>query len=813
MSEHDRSQTPFAGIGGDLEFAVRTLKRAPGFTVVAILTIAVGIGATTAIVSAVDMALLQPLPYQEPGQLVRLYQNDVLHPADRGFVTPVHFVELRRRLSSFSSFASIYTYDETGADVGTGDAARRIRVLPVSADYFDVVRVPPEVGRAFRPEEEDGTPSVIVSHDLWREQLHGDPDAIGHVMTMNGAPYTVVGIMRAGFRDPVAGTVDAWTPLDLRESKEPNNAVNHYLSVMARLRPAVTLSQAQAELGVNMVAIGQQYPRGARERAMLLPLKEDIVGGASRSLQLMLGAAILVLVLVCVNVANLLLVRGSERAREFALRSALGAGRARLVRQILVESVTLALAGALAGLLVARATMAAIVAIGAGSVPRIEAMHVDWRLLIIALILASLSAIGFGIGPALKTARAEPRDVLQEQGRTTMGGATQMKTRQWLVVAQVALAFVLLVGAGVLIASFQRLRDLQLGIRADQVLTFELHLPAARYDSTGRARLYDDLAARLEALPGVLAAGGVSKLPATGSYHSWGVAALTGPLAHTKRESAQGENRVISGDYFGAVGIPLVEGRLFDVHDDIAAPHRVVITRSMANRLFPGVRAVGQRLNTGDRDSEIIGVVGEVAIDAEGHFEPYVYHAHRQFAGDRTWSLTQTVRATANATLLQADVRRVVTALDPQLVVYKPMMLADAVGRGEAQRLFTLRMLTSFAGVALALAALGLFGVLSYGVRLRTREFGIRMALGAEAGAVRGMVLREALRVTGVGVALGVAGALALSRVIASVAFHTSPLDPTVLASVAAFVALVAALAAYAPARRATAVDPRTALQ
>ncbi|HZI42513.1 MAG TPA: ADOP family duplicated permease, partial [Gemmatimonadaceae bacterium] len=685
--------------------------------------------------------------------------------------------------------------------------------LPVSADYFDVVRVLPEMGRAFHREEEDGASSVIVSHDLWREQLHGDPDAIGHVLTMNGAPYTVVGVMRSGYRDPVAGAIDAWTPVDLREGKDPNNAVNHYLSVMARLRPGVTLSQAQAELGMNMAVIGQQYPRAARARAMLLPLKEDIVGGASRSLQLMLGAAILVLILVCVNVANLLLVRGSERAREFALRSALGAGRVRLVSQMLVESAALALAGGLAGLFVARGTMAAIVAIGAGSMPRIENMHVDSRLLIVALVLASLSAIGFGIGPALKTARAEPRDVLQEQGRSTTGGATQMKTRQWLVVAQVALAFVLLVGAGVLISSFQRLRDLQLGFHAEQVLTFELHLPEARYDSTARARLYEDLAARIAALPGVRAAGGVSKLPATGPYHSWGVAALTGPLAHTKRESAEGQNRVISGDYFGAVGIPLVEGRLFDARDDVSAPHRVVISRSMADRLFPGVRAVGQRLNTGDRDSEIIGVVGEVAIDPEGHFEPYVYHAHRQFAGDRDWSLTQTVRATANAQLLQADIRRVVATLDPQLVVFKPMMLADAVGRGEAQRLFTLRMLASFAVVALALAALGLFGVLSYGVRLRTREFGIRMALGAEAGAVRAMVLREALRVTAIGIALGAAGALALSRVIASVAFHTSPLDPAVLASVAAFVGLVAAVAAYAPARRATTVDPRTALQ
>jgi putative ABC transport system permease protein len=311
----------------------------------------------------------------------------------------------------------------------------------------------------------------------------------------------------------------------------------------------------------------------------------------------------------------------------------------------------------------------------------------------------------------------------------------------------------------------------------------------------------------------VRGAGGVSKLPATGPYHSWGVAALTGPLAHTKRESAQGQNRIISGEYFSVVGIPLIDGRWFDVYDDAAAPNRVVVSRSMAERLFPGIRAVGQRLNTGGHDSEIIGIVGDVAVDAEGRFEPYVYHAHRQYAGDRNWALIQTVRVSGSVDRLQTDIRRTVASLDPQLVVFKPMTLGDAIGRGEAQRLFTLRMLASFAGVALALAALGLFGVLSYGVRLRTREFGIRMALGAQASAVRGMVLREALKVTAIGVALGAAGALALSRVIASVAFQTDPLDPGVLVAVIAFVAAVAALAAYAPAHRATAVDPRTALQ
>jgi putative ABC transport system permease protein len=799
----------------DVQFAIRTLRRSPAFAAVAILTIAIGVGATSAIASAVDAALVQPLPYQQPGQLVRLYQADTAHPNDRNFVTPVHYLAFRSRLASFSAVAAIFAYSESGADIGTGETARRIRVLPVSSDYFDVTRVAPVLGRGFRREEEDDAAVVILSNELWQHQYEGNSSLIGRVIDMNGAPRTVIGVMPRGYRDPVVGAIDAWTPADLREGKDPSNVNNHYITVIGRLRPTVPIARAQAELDLLMASMAREYPNASRYRsvARLYPLKDDIVGGATRSYVLMLGAAILVLVLVCVNVANLLLVRGSERARELAVRSALGASQSRLVKQMLIESVALALAGGVAGLVVARGTMAVIVAIGAGSMPRIDGMQVDAHLLIAALLLSTVSAIGFGLGPALRLARSAPREVLQEQGRSFTGGRREMRVRQWLVVAQVALAFVLLVGAGVLLASFSRLRELDLGLRTDHVLTYELHLPEARYDSTARARLYEQIAARTKALPGVVAAGGISKLPATGQYHEWGVEALTGPLVGSRRSNIGGQNRVISGDYFSAVRIPIVDGRVFDARDDERAPNRVVVSRELAEQLYPGVRAVGQRLNTGNHDSEIIGVVGDVAVDAEGRVEPYVYHAHRQFAGDRNWALIQTVRTTGDPNALQKALRQTVASLDPQLVMYKPMTLDDAIGRGEAQRLFTLRMLTAFAAVALALAALGLFGVLSYGVRLRTREFGIRMALGAEAGSVRALVLREALTVTGLGVALGVGGAVALSRVIASAAFQTAPLDPWVLASVVAFIAVVAGVAAYVPAHRATTVDPRTALQ
>ncbi len=808
---------------GDLAFGVRTLRRSRGFAIVVILTLAIGIGGTTAVFSAVDAVLLQPLPYQEPGQLARLYGADVNNLSGRNFVTPVHYLAYRSQLSSMEAVAAILTYDEKGADIGTGDNVRRIRLLPASANYFDVVRVHPALGRGFQVADENGTgiednidaaPVVVLSHQVWQDQFHGDPSAIGRALVMNGRSYTVSGVMPAGFKDPIAGAIDGWVPMDLSQGKDPNEAGNHYLTLIARLRPGVPITRAQAELDGLSLRLAEQYPMAKNERARLYPLKEDIVGSSSRALAIMLGAVGLVLVLVCVNIANLMLVRGSERTREFAVRSALGAGRSRLVRQLLVESLILAVAGAIAGLIVARIAMSAIVAVGSGSIPRLASLSIDPRLLAFALAVATLCAVLFGLVPAVRAARTQPGDALRDQGRSATSGGHAMRLREWLVVSQVALAFVLLVGAGLLLASFQRIRQVELGVTADRVLAFELNLPAARYDSTARAQFYDAFASQVASLPGVRAAGGVSKLPATGRYHQWSVTALTGPLAgDEKRRNTGAENRVVSGDYFRTVGIPVVEGRAFGAGDDGRAPDRVIISKSLSNTLYPNTSAVGQRLRTGGRSGEIIGVVGDVAVDNEGNPDGYVYHAHRQFAGDRNWALTQVVATTGAPERLEPAIRRALAARDPQLVMFRPTTLDAAIGRGAAQRVFTLRILMSFAAVALALSALGLFGVLSYGVKLRSREFGIRMALGAGRGTIRSIVLRQGLLVTAVGIGIGLVGSLALSKLMVSLLFHVSPIDPRVLAGAVLFLVIVAGAAAYLPAHRATAVDPRTVLQ
>ena len=797
----------------DIGYAIRGLRKNPGFALVAILTIAIGVGGTTAVFSAVDAVLLAPLPYQEPGQLVRLYQYSGNTP-DKGFVTPVHFLAYRSQLSSIDGAAAILTYNTLGADIGGADRPERIRLLPVSADYFNVIRARPVLGRGFLPEEENGAQMVVLSHGLWERLFHGDAAAVGSTFVMSGATYTVVGVMPAGFNDPLVGNVDAWVPMDLSSGRDPTQADNHWISVVARLRNGVTIEQAQRELDQLSATLRHQLVRGTRAGAVLFPLKEEVVGSASRSLVLMLGAAALVLVLVCVNIANLLLVRASERDKEFAVRSALGAGRGRLVRQLLTESLVLAIAGDVAGLFLARIAMSGIVAIGAGSIPRLTTLSLNPRLLGFSIIIATVSAVAFGLAPALRAARTEPGDVLRQQARGASRGGAEGRFRSALVASQVALAFMLLVGAGLLIESFRKIRDLDLGIAPDQVLTFDLALPAARYDSTARGRFYEEFAHRVEAIAGVRAAGGISKLPATGNYHQWGTQALTGPLVGS-REGNRGDinQRIVSGDYFKAAGIKVLAGRVFDAGDVMGAPDRVVISQSMAKAFFPGVDPLGQRLEAGNHDSDVIGVVADVAIDPEGDNARYVYHPHTQWAGDRNWALAQVIATDGPPIAAEAAVRRALASLDPQLVMYRPTTLADVIGQGTATRVFTLRILLAFALVALVLAALGLFGVLSYSVRLRARELGIRMALGAGTGRIRGMILRQGLTIALIGIVFGLVGAAALTRLMASLVFKMSPLDPGVLGMAVVFMGLVAATAAYLPAYRATAVDPREVLQ
>ena len=800
---------------GDFTLAIRALRKSPAFALVAILTLAIGIGGTTAVYSAVDAVLLQPLPYGESDQLVRLYQHDV-GSTYSGYVTPVHYLDYRQLLPSMESVAAIDDYHAASADIGGSDHPERIRLLPISANYFATLRVPAALGCEFEAAEEDNAlPVVVLSHALWMREFSGMPAAIGSPFLMSGKTYTVVGVMPDGFVDPLVKQVDAWVPINLAPGRDASNTTNHYFTVLARVRAPITVAHAQAELDKVNLELARKYANDAKDtRATIQPLKQDIVAPASRSLTLMLGAVALVLLLVCVNIANLLLVRGSQRAREFALRTALGAQRSRLVRQLLVESVTLAAVGAVAGILVARVAMVAIVRLGRDTIPRLSTLALEPHLLVFAVLIASLCAVVFGLAPALRTTRIEPSDVLRDASRSATGSRSQGRVREALVVSQVAIAFAMLIGASLLLASFRQLQRVETGVRSSDVLAFELQLPSARYDSSARARFYEEFAAEAMKIPGVVAAGGVSKLPATGDYNVWGTRPTTGPHASTFRDIKMSapQQRVVSGAYFRAVGIHLLQGRLFDAGDVSGTPARAVISREVAEKFFPGTNPIGQHIGTADGDHEVIGVVSEVSRNPEGEMAPTVYHAHTQFAGDRNWELSQVVQTSGNPTSLIVPLRQTLARLDPQLVMYQPVTLASAIGKGVATRVFTMRIVTAFAVVALLLATLGLYGVLSYTVKLRTREFGIRMALGANRHSIRNMVMKRGLVVAVTGVAVGLFGALALSRVMATLVFQVSPIDPIVIGEAALFMIVVATIAAYVPAYRATVVDPRRAL-
>ncbi|HKI95171.1 MAG TPA: ABC transporter permease [Gemmatimonadales bacterium] len=809
-------------VARDARYALHGLKASPGFSAAVVLTLALGIGGTTAVFSAVDAVLLKPLPFQSPGQLVRIYSASVQRPDGENFVTPVHFLAYRQPTPSLQAIGALNTYDATGGDIGTANDVRRIRTLTVSADYFDVLRVHPAIGRGFTRAEENGPPTdqgvgayvIVLSHHLWEERFGGNPGALGRTLTVSGEPYTVIGVMPEGFADPIVGHgVDAWIPLDLTTGRDMANISNHWLTLIGRLRPGVSPQQAQADLDVLTRRLTAPYPGSRNDRTHVVPLKADVVGAASHSLELMLGAVGLVLLLVCVNVANLQLVRATERSTEFAMRSALGAGSRRLAGQLLTESLVLAAVGTLAGLVVARLAMSALEALGASSIPRLAGLTLDLRVLAFAAVIAAASAVLFGMVPAWHAARTDPADVLRGSGRANTGDRARGRLRTGLVVTQVALAFVLLAGAGMLFASFRAVKETPLGFASDHVLTFRMHLPEARYDSTARAVLYTRFNAAVEALPGVTAAGGVSWLPATGDYHSWGTTALSGPLAGTRRAQTQADNRIITPDYFRALGIPMLAGRAFDARDGPGTPDRVIVSKDLAERLYPGVDPLGQTLVTGGRRATIIGVVPDVAVNPEGRIVPHVYHVHAQFAGDRNWALFEAIAGGGSPTALIPTVRRTLHGIDPLLVMDQPTPLGDVIGRGTAERKFTMILLLAFAGTALVLAVLGIFGVFSYVVRLRGAEFGIRIALGATPRAVLGPVMRQGAAVIGTGLVLGLLGAAATSRVLASMVFHVSPLDPRALVLAGLVLAAGGGGAAYLPARRAARADPRSTLE
>jgi putative ABC transport system permease protein len=799
----------------DLRYALRQLRGSAGFASVVVATLGLGIGGATAVFSVVQAVLLAALPYDAPGQLVRFYQQAPDRPDTRGVLAGTHFTFLRDHASSFEDVAALANYQETGLDLFIGGRAERLRVLRVSSGYFNVLRSQPQLGRGFDRDDETGTQRVVLSDTVWRAYFGGDPSIVGTTIRLSGRPCEVAGIASPGFEDPIAPDVAAWIPYGLaRDTYEENNS----LTAIGRLRNGVTLEQAQAELATLTRPMLERWPAAKKSAIVAAPLREELVAPARGPLHLVFAAVALVLLVACVNVANLALVRATGRVHEFAVRAALGSGRSRLARQLLVESLVLAFLGGVVGLVLAGVGIRVLQAIGRHALPRLDEVGLNAEVLLFALVVTAVTAVTFGIIPALRLAGTSPVEALRQQSRSATGARGLARLRGALAAAQVAIALTLLAGAAILLASFHGLQQVDVGVRVERVLTFEVNLPTSRYDEARRASFQEELASRFETIPGVTAAGAISRLPATGNYHPWNTQIRTGPMSGTPLDRSRFamQQRVVSGNLFAAFGIPVLAGRSFEARDNANAPNRAVVSANFARVAFPDMphgSVLGQRIAAGGRELEIVGVVGDVALDVYGARTMVVYHAHRQFAGDRNWALTQVVTAERSPQELMSSVRREVARLDPELVVHRPATMAEVVDRGTSRERFALVLMGAFALVALALAALGLYGVLAYAVRQRSTEIGIRMALGATAAQVRALVLRQAAAVVSLGVAAGLAGALVLGRWLEALAFGVAPSDPRILMVSAVVLALVALVAAWLPAQRATRVEPRIAMQ
>lgn len=801
----------------DLKFAARSLLKRPGFAAVAVLTLALGIAANTTIFSTEDALILHPFSFPNQERLLVLWEQNLAVGNVRGAVAPGNFTDWRDQNQTCEQLIAI---QQESFNLADGAHAERFSGYSVTQGFFDALGVKAERGRTFLPEEsEPGHEQVVVlKHSFWQQHLGADPNIVGKTLRLNQKVFTVVGVMAADFNYPYNGG-EMWTPL-IFDKDDLHNRGNHYLRIIGLLKPGVTVVQAQADLRAIARRAQQQFPETNSGRdAAVVTLTDDAVRGARTGVPIVMGAVVFVLLIACANVANLLLVRAASRQRETAVRLALGASRSRLIREALTESVLLALVGGALGLFI---SVWAIQALAHGIpegfskfIPGWSRLGVNLNVLAFTFIVSTLSGIFAGLASVWRSTRTNLNEALKAGSRSDSGRSGHNRLRNLLVVSEVALSLVLLIGAGLMVRSFIEMQRADLGIRPENVLAMEISLPRDSYqDKNGGRDFYQQLLQRVSALPGVVKAGAVNIVPISGSGDNSSTFQIVGRPPFTSGAAPYVDIRVATPGYFDAIGTTLHQGRLITEQDHERATRVILINETFAKRFLPGQQPIGQRIDFSGGEKEawaVIGVVADVKNDdIEEQADPTVYLPYSQSA----WlTMNLVIRGSQDPTQLASAVRAEVRAMDPNLPVYNIKTMDQMIyERASPKRLMTY-VLGVFALIALSLSAVGIYGVMSYAVTQRTQEIGIRMALGAQARDVLKLVVRNGMSLALIGVAIGLAGAFALTRLLANLLFHVTPTDTATFAGISICLIVVALLACYVPARRATKVDPLVALR
>jgi putative ABC transport system permease protein len=804
----------------DIKYGLRMSRQAPGFSTVVLLTLALGIGVNTLIFSAVNVILLRPLPYPEPDRLVFLSSTQPSHGIDRMTVSLADYRDWQGQSRVFESLAA-YLKDSF-ALTGAGEP-RQLRGARVGSSFFHLLGVGPELGRGFLPEEEHpGRHRVtVISHGLWERQFGSDAALVGRSITLNGAPFTVVGIAPPGFQFPDAG-IEVWVPLAFAPG--PADRVSRFLTVVARLKSDVPLARARQAMTDLARRLEQAYPENKGVGALVVPFRSDLLGALPATLWMLQGAVAFVLLIACANVANLLLARSATRRRELALRAALGAGRGRLIRQLLTESLVLAAAGGLLGSVLAAWGLNLVTALVPENLPRAGEISLDGRVLAFTAGLSLLTGVIFGLLPARRATGENLSESLKEGGRGSSSGMEGRRTLKILVVSEVAISLMLLVGAGLLVNSLLRLRAVNPGFNPENLVTVQISLPHARYpEAAKRSEFFSQALASIGSTPGVLSAGATNDLPLGGTAFNryFQTPDVEGRASGTRPDQ---EPQVavfeVTPDYFRAMGTPLLQGRPFNALDDSGAPLVAVIDRALARRYFPDAEPVGKRIRVGAPGSwypwmTIVGVVGETRLENLAQApNPEVYTPHLQGVALGTSStMILAVRTTADPRGLAAAIRAQVRRIDPDQPLGEFKTMSSLVSRSLSEPRFQTVLLGLFATLALLLAAIGIFGVLAYSVRARASEIGIRVALGARSADVLRLILGEGAALVVVGVGAGAAGALAVTRLLSGFLYGVTATDPLTFLAAALLLVGVGLIASYVPALRATRVDPMSVLR